>query len=235
MEDVQYRAQLYRLGEKLTRQDLDNLLFLCRDIIPVARMERVRTATDLWQALSERGQLSKQDLSFLATLMDSIDRPTVLDDFLAQGFVVDSPKKSPSYLFLESLLKVGQSLTASEVKDLSYMLQGSVQVTPDKVFSSTQMFQVLLQRRVISPTNVKPLTTVLESIGRADATRYLANYLPTPPSQPYHMAPPQAHMARPSYPYMAPPPQPHMGQPAHHIPTGFMTHQQPGFGKNLYG
>ena len=207
MADFQFRTLLYRLGEKLTRQDLDNLLFLCRDIIPVARMERVRTATDLWQALSEKGQLSRHDLSFLATLMDSIDRLNVLDDFFAQGFAVGSPKKTPNYLFLESLLKVGQNLTASEVKDLSYMLQGSVLVNPDKVFSATQMFQMLLQRQVISPANVRPLTAALQSIGRSDATKHLANYVPMPPSQP-HMAP-----------------------PSHHNPAGFMTYQRTPYGE----
>lgn len=178
--DLKFRAQLYRLGEKLTRQDLENLTFLCRDVIPVARMERVRSATDLWQALSERGQLTKHDLSFLYTLMSSIDRVNLLDELHAHGFPLGSIKKNPEYLFLESLLKVSVSLTASEVKDLSYMLQASVQSNPDKMFSATQMFQVLIQRQLIGPGDVKVLTTGLEAIGRTDTLKYLWNYMPRP-------------------------------------------------------
>jgi len=178
--DLKFRAQLYRLGEKLTRQDLDNLKFLCRDVIPVARMERVHSATDLWQALSEKGQLTKHDLSFLYTLMSSIDKMNLLDDLHAHGFPLGSIKKDPGYLFLESLLKVSVSLTAAEVKDLSYMLQASVQSNPDKMFSATQLFQVLIQRQLIGPADVKVLTTGLEEIGRTDTIKHLWNYMPCP-------------------------------------------------------
>ena len=178
--DLQFRTQLYRLGEQLTRQDLDSLTFLCRDIIPVARMERVRSPTDLWQALSERGKLSKHDLSYLTSLLNSIDKVNLLEGLQEHGFPTGSLQRDAEYKFKEDLLKVALSLTATEVKELSYLFQAWVQINPDKMFSATQMFQVLLQRQIISPSNIEPLFEGLENIGRSDITKYIACYLPRP-------------------------------------------------------
>lgn len=176
--NLDFRKLLYRLGESLSRQDVDSLIFMCRDVIPVARMERVQSAVDLWEALSGAGKLTKSDLSYLSLLMDSIGRQNLLVDLQAHGFSVVAPVKNAEYMFHESLLKVAHNLSSIEVKELTYMFH---ELNSDKVFSATQMFLMLLQRQIISPTNLQPLCGGLEVIGRSDLTNYISHYLPSLP------------------------------------------------------
>ena len=186
--DFKFRRLLHRVGESLLRQDLDSLVFMCRDVIPLARMERVRSPTDLWQALSERGKLTKDDLSYLALLMSSIGKENLLGDFEAHGFPVVTAVKDADYQFQESILKVAHNLTSTEVKELAHLFQDYIKLIPDKVFSATQLFQMLLQRQVISLTNLHPLFYSLVAIGRSDLTNYFSHYLPPPCSSAFPTA-----------------------------------------------
>lgn len=180
IRDIEFRKLLYRVGESLPRQDLDSLTFMCHDVIPVARMERVRCATDLWQALTERGKLTKNDLSYLTLLMGSIGRESLLGELQAQGFPVLVPVKNAEYLFKESLLKVAHNLSSTDVKELTYLFQENIRLNSDKVFSATQLFQMLLQRQIISPSNLELLWDGLVDIGRTDLTNHIGHYLPLP-------------------------------------------------------
>ena len=176
--DLLFRKLLHRLGENLSRQDLDSLTFMCRDVVSVARMERVQSSSDLWQALTERNKLSKNDLSYLALLMSSIGRENLLDGLQTNGFSILTPVKSAGCLFLESLLKIAQNLSSTEIKDMTYLFE---EINSDNVFSATQLFQTLLQRQIISPTNVQRLCDSLVALGRCDLTDHISHYLPPPP------------------------------------------------------
>ena len=186
INEFEYRALLYRVGKNLSRHDLEGLTFMCRDIIPVARMERVRSATDLWQALTEKGKLTKNDLSYISLLMSSIGRENLLSGFQAQGCLILATVKNFDYLFQESLLKVANNLSSTEVKELTYLFQENIRLNSDKVFSATQLFQVLLQRQIISPTNLEPLFDGLVDIRRSDLTNYISHYLPASNTSPSH-------------------------------------------------
>ena len=81
-----FRRCLNRLSNQLSRQNLDDMKFVCKDHVPVARMERVRGALDLFQALEERGELSMNDTSFLVKVLVGIERSNLVADLIAAGF-----------------------------------------------------------------------------------------------------------------------------------------------------
>ena len=52
---IAFRRCLGHISQNLSRQQFDDMKFMCKDVIPLARMEKIHGALDLFQALEERG------------------------------------------------------------------------------------------------------------------------------------------------------------------------------------
>jgi hypothetical protein len=178
---LSFRKQLFRLSEKLTTQDLDSLLFLCKGTLRAARVERIRSGTELFQALTERGKLSANDLSYLAQILTSIGKSNLLGDLEAGGFHSTLPlggSVNRDYMFQECLVKVAQELTSVEVEKATFVLGSTLEnLNSQRVFSATQLFQILQQRQLITTSNLRLLYDTLLEIGRKDATSHIDHYL----------------------------------------------------------
>ena len=55
---VVFRRCLNHISQNLSRQHFDEMKFMCKDVIPYARMEKIHGGIDLFQALEERGRLT---------------------------------------------------------------------------------------------------------------------------------------------------------------------------------
>ena len=177
---LMFRKLLFRLGEKLSRQDLDYLCFLCKGTIRASRMEKCGSATELFSALSERGKLSANDLSYLAQILTSIGKENLLSDLQVAQFSFSGTAQcvDKSYKFQECLVKIALDLTSLEVENIAFFVNSSIgHLSLDKVFSATQLFQILQQRQVITVTELRPLFDALVEIGRKDATAHINAYL----------------------------------------------------------
>lgn len=177
---MSFRKHLFRLGEKLSRQDLDLLTFICTGTVRASRMEKVRSATELFQALSERGKLSADDLTYLAQILTSIGRENLLSDLGAAGFSISVSPQSVdnAYMFQECLVKIAQDLTSPDVERITFFLDSSLgYLSSSRIFSATQLFQILQQRQSITCTNLRPLYDALLEIGRKDVTSHINHYL----------------------------------------------------------
>lgn len=178
--DLSFRKLLFRLGEKLTTQDLDSLIFICKGTLRASRTERVRSGTELFQALSERGKLSASDLSYLVQILTSIGRENLLNDLAVAGFPTSGYPQSVDrdYMFQECLVKIAQDLTSLDVEKATFVLGSSLEhLNSQKVFSATQLLQILQQRQLITVGNLRPLYDALLEIGRKDATSHINLYL----------------------------------------------------------
>ena len=144
----------------------------------MSRIEQVRSATDLFSALEEKGKLSKDNLEFLAQLLISIDHANLLS-FLSE-FPVPNPvpqSTSQDYLYTECLLNIAKGLTSTDVERLVFILgENHLHVSKDHVFSATQLFKMLHQRQLVTPGDVKFMEKTLHEVGRTDLCRYINNY-----------------------------------------------------------
>lgn len=190
---VRFRRVLNRIGNHLSRQNFEDLKFVCKDVVAVARMERVRCVLDLFQALEERGRLAVNDLEFLAQALETVGCARLLSELENEGFQVprqqvDSalqpyvprqamPKKSKGYLFTECLLQISQGLSSRDVETLSFTWSDSLLgMSVDRVFSAHQLLQVLQQRQIIAPDDLKALYEELHVIGRSDLAQKINEY-----------------------------------------------------------
>ncbi len=178
--ELAFRKLLFRLSEKLSSQDLDSLTFLCKGTLRASRVDKVRSGTELFQALTERGKLSASDLCFLVQILTSIGKDNLLSELEAAGFPILVSPQSPDqdYMFQECLVRVAQELAASEVEKLVFVLGSSLgHLNSEKVFSATQFFLILQQRQFITVSNLQPLYDALLEIGRKDASSHINMYL----------------------------------------------------------
>lgn len=105
-----YRSLLLELSNSLTTSDLQELKFLCGDVIPAGQAEKFTRAFELFSALEQRNMLSEENRDFLASKLIAINRNDLRNKLLGiQGksilkgnisFLIDLCKRLLS-LFLE--------------------------------------------------------------------------------------------------------------------------------------
>ena len=74
-----YRAFLLDLGRKFKEDDLQQLKFALKDVIPARSMERLRQPFDVFSALEDHGLLGPDKLGGLREYLDAIDRPKMVE------------------------------------------------------------------------------------------------------------------------------------------------------------
>ncbi|KAK3092022.1 hypothetical protein FSP39_024501 [Pinctada imbricata] len=60
---------LLQLSKSLNDEDLENMKFLCKDMIKKREREKITTPIELWEQLETREKLGPQNLTFLKTLL----------------------------------------------------------------------------------------------------------------------------------------------------------------------
>lgn len=75
MENIStYRSLLLDLSNSLTSSDLEQLKFLCRDVIPAGRAEKITRPFEFFSALEQLNMLSEENRDFLASKLIAVNR-----------------------------------------------------------------------------------------------------------------------------------------------------------------
>ena len=69
-----YRSLLLVLSNSLTIADLQELKFLCADVIPAGRLERITQGIELFGAMEQLNMLSEENRDFLASKLIAVSR-----------------------------------------------------------------------------------------------------------------------------------------------------------------
>ena len=69
-----YRSLLLDLSNNLTTADLQALKFLCEDVIPAGRLEKITRGFELFGALEQLNMLSEENRDFLASKLLAVHR-----------------------------------------------------------------------------------------------------------------------------------------------------------------
>lgn len=75
MSFLDFNSMLLDISNKLSSKELEEMKFLCREIIGKKNMEQINSALNLFQFLSERGKLAADRTEFLSKLLKDIQRP----------------------------------------------------------------------------------------------------------------------------------------------------------------
>ena len=178
---LNFRRCLSRISNDLSRQDLEELKFSCRDVVPVSRMEKVHTGIELFAALEERDYLRMDKLEFLVGCLTNINRQKLLGYLYSGGFHVPGPPVKEGLtkeeLFTQCLQRISQHLQAHEVEKLAYVLAGSLlETNKANIYSAYNLFTLMQQQQLITPDNLDQLYTELSEIGRKDLCKAIEEY-----------------------------------------------------------
>ena len=69
-----YTSLLLELSNSLTTANLQKLKFLCGDVIPAGRLERINRGLELFGVLEQLDMLSEENRDFLASKLIAVNR-----------------------------------------------------------------------------------------------------------------------------------------------------------------
>ena len=139
-----------------------------------------------------------ENMEFFIKVLGTIGSPKLLDELVREGFLPQnvvrqqlagsnqalvpqdnqSRESASEYPLTECLMKIAHGLTSPEVNRLAFIWsEPLLSMSADKIYSSTHLFQLLQQRQIITPKNVRPLYDGLHDIGRSDLAQLINLYL----------------------------------------------------------
>ncbi|XP_057191977.1 caspase-8 isoform X2 [Triplophysa rosa] len=120
-EDVRFRQMLLEVQESLRDDDLQDLMFLCSDLLTSRELSTVSTATDLFTHLETKQWLSTDDLSLLLELLAIIKQHSLI-----RKLGLDECTDGATYRLISPyrrmLFDVSQSITDEDLKKIKFML-----------------------------------------------------------------------------------------------------------------
>ena len=77
-----FRSLLLQLSNSLTRKELQELKFLCGDVVPRDKLETINHGFELFDALQHLNKLSVRDKDFLASKLIAVKRTDLRNQLL---------------------------------------------------------------------------------------------------------------------------------------------------------
>ena len=186
MSGMNFRVILLRVNEQVSNQQLESLKFLSRTVIPNAHMDRIRQPLDLFNQLEQRGKLSPDYVGFLRLLLESAD----CSDALRELQYASSPgveQGDQEFHFRKCLLRIAVELNSVEFDGLKFTLKEKLKQSTDRIYSATDLFQLLIQRQIVTSTDLRALYDLLFNMGRKDLCEVVNKYMLAIQRQPYQM------------------------------------------------
>ena len=200
-----YRLTLMEISKHITSDVLDSLKYMCQDVVVPARMERVKNARDLFQALEECGKISKNSTQYLIDLLEAEGKPHLaqrLMPFNNHGNVVmEMSRESPSSyvdvrqqeqtrmqfpnvpeqrlnVYRQLLRQISNSLQLNDLQSLCFISQEAEMAGMQhrRDFNGITLFNFLENKLLISPDNLEYLGDQLYRIGRLDLHNLVEQY-----------------------------------------------------------
>ena len=202
-----FHVTLLELAKYITTDVLDNLKYLCQDVVLPSRMERVKTARDLFQALEECGKISVNNTQYLIDLLEAEGKPSLAiklapfnngsttnmfqeslssyNDVHQQQRRTEFPNVPETRLnvYRQVLRQISNSLSADELHSLCYISEEAVTagMLHRANLNGVTLFNFLESRLLISPDNLEYLRERLYKIHRLDlhhmVEQYTSSYL----------------------------------------------------------
>ena len=203
---IKFRKTLVELGKHITTETLEDLKYLCQDVVLPARMEKVKTARDLFLALEECGKISATNTQYLIELLEGEGKqslaktlvpfnrgiPTNHDMFQElssyddvqyqqqQQIRVEFPNVPESRLnvYRQVLRQISNLLRTEDVKNMCYTSDVAARfgLLNWTNLSGKTMLNFFEEKGRISPDNLDYLKKLLCDNGRMDLHNLIERY-----------------------------------------------------------
>ncbi|NXK85252.1 CASPA protein, partial [Amazona guildingii] len=164
MEDdvsLKFRQQLLFIDESLVAEDVAALKFLCTDFLPFRKLERVKSAVDIFELLMAEEYLNKKDTFLLAELLYTIKCHSLLKKLgytkeKVQECLHEKGRVSP---YRQMLYELSENITNDMLKDIMFLLKKCLPkrwITP----SALELLISLEKQSLLTENNVQILEEI---------------------------------------------------------------------------
>ncbi|XP_073701842.1 caspase-8 [Garra rufa] len=143
--DLEFQRVLLRVQESLTGNEVQDLVFLCADLLSVKDLSTVTSAGQLFTLLEKRTLLSGEDASLLLELLRIIKRKSLirnltLDDFMPANGTTYIQQISP---YRKLLYELSESICEQDLKNIKFLLLKTL--SRKKLEKDTTLLQLFLE------------------------------------------------------------------------------------------
>lgn len=166
---LQHRIVLLKIGQQLTQSDLEELLYLCEEVLSESVTQKITSATSLFRELQHRAYLAPNHHGFVKERLLNIGRDDLAnmltkneDENLEQTFsnlTIGDAKKSNDQKKI--LLSLSNQLRVEDVEKMAYLCSCEAK-------EGIQLIMELEKNGWIKNNNYDYISSVLMEIGRCD-------------------------------------------------------------------
>lgn len=201
-----FHLTLIEVSKYITSDVLDDMKYLCQDVVVPARMEKVKSSLDLFRALEECGKISITNTQYLIDLLEAEGKSNLVEKLVPFNHtaVTDVLQESSSpyndvqqqqqtrtefqnvpeaqlNVYRQLLRHISNSLRVDDVRNLCYSSQEAEMagIQHRANVNGTTLFDFLEKKLLISPNNLDYLRERLYTIGRMDLQNLIEQYTRT--------------------------------------------------------
>ena len=173
----QHRVLLLKISQKLTKSDLEELLYLAEEVLSESGAQKITSVISLFRELQHRAYLGPNNYDFIRVCLLSIGRhdladmlPTKEEENLAQTLSelsfssTKKPCSTPDQKKL--LLSISDQLRVEDVKKMAYLCSCEAS-------EGLELVQMLEKKGLIGNNNYNYISEALTEIGRRDLGKQL--------------------------------------------------------------
>ncbi|XP_013381129.1 caspase-8 [Lingula anatina] len=175
-----FRMLLKKVDEQLVSRDLNAIKFLCRDVLPHSKLEKINRGLALFTELEYKGLLSPNNLKLLEECLFRIQRADLLKQM---GFSLRDMKNkieqhgeqlSPFRVLLHD---IAEDVSKSEVESMKFIAQAHVpRYKTENAKDLQTLFVALEQQNLLTPDDLDVLVEMVQCIDRKDLLTKIDSY-----------------------------------------------------------
>lgn len=161
-EEMKFQQMLLRVQESLGDDDLQDLLFLCSDLLSPRELSEASTATDLFSCLQTKELLSPNDPYLLVELLSIMKQNNLIRKLGLDGYM-DNNGTISAYRLL--LFELSQSICDKDLKNIKFMLGKTLpRKKLERETTLLQLFWELEKEDLLDENNVEILREVIGNV-----------------------------------------------------------------------
>ncbi|XP_070588154.1 caspase-10 [Erythrolamprus reginae] len=153
-----FHQKLLSVDENLGKSDVEDLKFLCSDLITLKKLETVKSALDIFQFLQNDDLINKDDTFLIAELLYLIKCNALLLklDYTKEIVQEELPKRGKVSNYRRLLYEIAEELTQDNVKNAAFLLKHKL---PKKqpIMSALELLTSLEKKGLLHESNLEKL------------------------------------------------------------------------------
>ncbi|XP_043853149.1 caspase-10 isoform X2 [Dromiciops gliroides] len=168
MEDdnnVKFHQKLLSIDEKLEREDIEALIFLCSDLISPKNLQHIESAHQLFERLMKESLLNEEDCFLLAELLFLIKQHYLLPkiDYTKEQVLNELSTKRKISPYRIMLYNLSEEITNEEFKNIKFLVHKDI---PKTLTSFLSLLKHMEKQELLSENNLDMLVTICESVSK---------------------------------------------------------------------